>query len=96
MRIVTLHSIRDMITALPMKDDMGWNECRLEMLRQIGTIPSVDSPIVKMPTESDIFNILHNTVIGLQDKGDGSRDFMTKGDANKLATAISALLRKGK
>ncbi len=41
----------------------------------------------------DIFNILHNTEIGLQDKGDGSRDFMTKGDAEKLADAIYKLNR---
>ena len=39
--------------------------------------------------EADIFNILHNTEIGLQDKGNGSRDFMTKGDAEKLAHTLA-------
>lgn len=69
-----------------------WNVSRTSaakaMCEKFGT------PSGKSVSESNIFNILHNTVIGLQDKGDGSRDFMTKGDADKLATAIWQLLSK--
>lgn len=59
MKIIKLHDIRLLVQSLPIKEinymyriaernqNIGWNECRLEMLKRLGEIPQKQEGLLK-------------------------------------------------